>query len=128
MTKKLRLLTKDEWLNDFSAFVGKETQKLLKGYAKTHEQPAEALVNRYIKYLISATLTEVLGQYHEHADTMTKEEAFKKTFQAYKNFKHTLETEIADAFTEASANISKNAPEYYCEIAIMPEPINTKPV
>lgn len=127
MTKKLKPLTNEEWLDDFSGYVGRETQKLLKGYAESHSQPAEHLVSRYVRYLLTATVTEILRRHEKELETKGQQQVYQETYNEYKNFKHRLETDVADAFSTAMKEFSKNGPDFYCEIAVMPEPINREP-
>jgi len=127
MSKKLKKVTNEEWLDEFSSFVGRETQKLLRGYAKSHDQTAEDLLARYLNHLIKNTLVDIVTKYEKESVIRTQEELYELTYKDYKAFKFKLESEMADAFTQVMSKFSGKSLDYYCEISLMPDPINTEP-
>lgn len=128
MPKHIKKLSSEDELESFSKFVSSGTQKLLRGYAKSHNFEINDLLLKYIKELVKSALIDVVMKYENENVIRTQQEIYELTYSDYQTFKFKLTSEIADAFGKVMSSFGNSPIDFYCEIAPMPDPINKEPV
>ncbi len=111
----------NSWVEEFGSFIAEETSKLIRTCAKPKgEGLVEKLTQNFLENMIENVVMDALTK---HAD-LPPHQAYSATKDAVAQAKSNIQTAIAIGFEKAFHKFSGREVEYYCQIHLVPEPIN----
>lgn len=121
-----RVISLDEWADQFSMEVAQEIYKTVDGIEKDkrgtlHKKLPAAFLNRFIAYTVYKTLQE------RPSYVRTNKEAYEFTMKNFNDMKAKIQEAVAIGFETAMSQYSGKTLEYSCTIAMVPEPSNKLP-
>lgn len=88
------------------------------------------LLSTFLQTFIGTAVFAVLSREQRMAAAAGKKvghEEAERTMDAYRNFKVDVQDAIATGYGDAAFQFSGRNTDYYCQIQIVPEPINDQP-
>jgi len=76
----------------------------------------------FLSEVIQAFLTKILNEAANQSDSA--EEAYNMTADAFVKAKNIVEVQVAFAFYKAVHKFSGHPVDYYCQVKVVPEPLN----
>jgi|SRR5579859_1720362 len=117
-------ITLKEWIDNISSSYAQETIKILFSLMKTEDLYIKnAILSSFIGQLVKSSLNNTF--YELTPDLIETNSNADNAIKHFNNLKHSIEEDVAKAFTQALSEYSGISTEYYCQIRLVPEPKST---
>ncbi len=122
MSKNVKTLDLNEWIDSFSTFMADETLKILRGHSnKRGREVGRALCIHFLARVLSATVLDTLNTQDETAQTEKEQYEFSK--HQFAELKTQVQDSVALSFQTALSHFTGRQVEYYCTIKPVPDPV-----
>jgi hypothetical protein len=123
MSKDLKVLDLNQWIDSFSAFMAEETLKILRANSeKRGPEVGRALCIHFLSRVLANTVLDTLNTRKESAKT--EEEQYNYSKKLFLDLKLQVQDAVALSFQTALGHFTGRQVEYYCQIKPIPEPLN----
>lgn len=127
MKRSASKVSVEEWSLKYSKYLTSEIFRIMDSQLKEKETGVAqgVLINflaSYIGTLVYRSLTDFPEGLQED-----KEALYESTMESYGELKQDIQNAIAVGFHEAMSTYANKYVEYYCEVKIVPEPVNKHP-
>ena len=125
MSNKKITLSIEEQVDDFAGAISDNTVEMLFTQGNgIGTNTTNLLINSFLFYYLHKVLLDTLMH---RAKGLTPEEAYKNVSKDFLEMKSSIQETIGQSFHSALSTFSGRPVDYYCQINIVPDPINKLP-
>lgn len=111
------------YIEEFASMMAVESYKLIKLESKNNKNKVDRdistkFLKHFIKKIVFDSLTELTNK------NMSSKEAYTVTKASFLDIKVKIQEEVARGFEEAFLHYTGQQIDYYCDVRVIPEPIN----
>jgi hypothetical protein len=127
VSKNVKALDLNEWVDNFSTFMADEALKMLNAQGqKKGPEVQRALLFHFLARIITSSVYDALNDRGNLDSSASKKQVFEFTKKNFSDFKESLQDTIAMSFQTAFSHYAGRDMEYYCQIRPVPDPLSNK--
>lgn len=121
------LVVLKDWANEYGCFIARESQKLLEACGRSQgEAGLKLLTIEFFSHFVEHMVLSSLKEFSDKG--LTNKVAYDKTSRNFMALKSVIQSSIAEGFEQAFFKFTGKQAEYYCQISLVPEAVNKRPI
>jgi hypothetical protein len=121
--KNIIKVSMEEWIKNTSYSLVQQNFEIIKEFSKNHDILIfNKLLTVFMGHFIELVITNTLSS--TDPDLLSNHDQYEYVSKNFKELKTMMQLQIAESFSKSMNEFSDIDCDYYCEIKLIPEPIN----